>query len=126
MELLADAPRASATCSRTAWRTSSASSRPCGAWARAAARWIPRSSPGCSAAAGATTRSPRSRPREREVLGLMAEGRSNHAIAEQLVVTERAVEKHVTSIFSKLGPDAGRRRTTAACSRSCAYLEDAS
>ena len=41
-------------------------------------------------------------PREREVLGLMAEGRSNDAIAEALVVTERAVEKHVTSIFSKL------------------------
>jgi DNA-binding NarL/FixJ family response regulator len=41
--------------------------------------------------------------REREVLGLMAEGRSNAAIAEQLVVTERAVEKHVTSIFGKLG-----------------------
>jgi DNA-binding NarL/FixJ family response regulator len=41
-------------------------------------------------------------PREREVLGLMAEGRSNHAIAEELVVTERAVEKHVTGIFSKL------------------------
>jgi DNA-binding NarL/FixJ family response regulator len=41
-------------------------------------------------------------PREREVLELMAEGRTNHAIAEQLVVTERAVEKHVTSIFSKL------------------------
>jgi DNA-binding NarL/FixJ family response regulator len=40
--------------------------------------------------------------REREVLGLMAEGRSNAAIAEALVVTERAVEKHVTSIFSKL------------------------
>jgi DNA-binding NarL/FixJ family response regulator len=41
-------------------------------------------------------------PREREVLGLMAEGRSNHAIAQAMVVTERAVEKHVTSIFSKL------------------------
>ena len=41
-------------------------------------------------------------PREREVLGLMAEGRSNAAIAVELVVTERAVEKHVTSIFSKL------------------------
>jgi len=40
--------------------------------------------------------------REREVLGQMAEGRSNRAIAEQLVITERAVEKHVTSIFSKL------------------------
>jgi len=42
-------------------------------------------------------------PREREVLELMAEGRSNNAIAAQLVVTERAVEKHVTSIFGKLG-----------------------
>jgi DNA-binding NarL/FixJ family response regulator len=41
-------------------------------------------------------------PREREVLGLMAEGRSNRAVAEALVVTERAVEKHVTSIFGKL------------------------
>jgi DNA-binding NarL/FixJ family response regulator len=41
-------------------------------------------------------------PREREVLALMAEGRSNHAIANELVVTERAVEKHVTSIFNKL------------------------
>jgi DNA-binding NarL/FixJ family response regulator len=40
--------------------------------------------------------------REREVLGLMAEGRSNQGIAERLVVTERAVEKHVTSIFGKL------------------------
>src|ERR671936_1530788 len=41
-------------------------------------------------------------PREREVLELMAEGRSNQAIAERLVVTLRAVEKHVTSIFAKL------------------------
>jgi DNA-binding NarL/FixJ family response regulator len=41
-------------------------------------------------------------PREREVLGLMAEGRSNGAIATELVVSERAVEKHVTGIFSKL------------------------
>jgi DNA-binding NarL/FixJ family response regulator len=41
-------------------------------------------------------------PREREVLELMAEGKSNQAIADKLVVTLRAVEKHVTSIFSKL------------------------
>ena len=41
--------------------------------------------------------------REREVLELMAEGRSNAAVAERLVITERAVEKHVTSIFGKLG-----------------------
>ena len=41
-------------------------------------------------------------PREREALELMAQGRSNAAIAAQLVVTERAVEKHVRSIFQKL------------------------
>jgi DNA-binding NarL/FixJ family response regulator len=41
-------------------------------------------------------------PREREVLGLMAEGRSNAAIGQLLVVTERAVEKHVANIFLKL------------------------
>jgi DNA-binding NarL/FixJ family response regulator len=42
-------------------------------------------------------------PREREVLELMAQGRSNQAIAEKLVVTHGAVEKHVRSIFGKLG-----------------------
>jgi DNA-binding NarL/FixJ family response regulator len=41
-------------------------------------------------------------PREREVLGLMAEGRTNAAIARELVITSSAVEKHVSSIFSKL------------------------
>jgi DNA-binding NarL/FixJ family response regulator len=41
-------------------------------------------------------------PREREVLGLMAEGRSNTAIARQLVVSEGAVEKHVRNVFAKL------------------------
>jgi len=41
-------------------------------------------------------------PREREVLGLMAEGRSNQGIAERLYITERAVEKHATNIFLKL------------------------
>jgi DNA-binding NarL/FixJ family response regulator len=48
-------------------------------------------------------------PREREVLGLMAEGRSNSAMAGTLVISERAVEKHVTGIFSKLDlPPAGQ------------------
>jgi len=42
-------------------------------------------------------------PREREVLGLMAEGRSNAAIGQQLVITERAVAKHTASIFQRLG-----------------------
>ncbi|HUC59779.1 MAG TPA: response regulator transcription factor [Streptosporangiaceae bacterium] len=54
--------------------------------------------------------------REREVLSLMAEGRSNGAIATTLVVTERAVEKHVSNIFSKLGlapSDADHRRVLA-------------
>jgi DNA-binding NarL/FixJ family response regulator len=41
-------------------------------------------------------------PREREVLELMAEGRSNQAICDRLFITQRAVEKHVTSIFTKL------------------------
>ena len=52
-------------------------------------------------------------PREREVLELMAEGLSNAAIAQRIFVTERAVEKHVTSIFQKLrlpaAPDTHRR-----------------
>jgi DNA-binding NarL/FixJ family response regulator len=54
--------------------------------------------------------------REREVLALMAEGRSNGAIAAILVVSERAVEKHVSNIFSKLGlapSDADHRRVLA-------------
>jgi DNA-binding NarL/FixJ family response regulator len=42
-------------------------------------------------------------PREREVLGLMAEGRSNAAIAAAMFVTEKAVSKHTNNIFSKLG-----------------------
>ena len=55
-------------------------------------------------------------PREREVLGLMAEGRSNAGIAEALVVTDSAVEKHVGSIFAKLGiapAEADHRRVLA-------------
>ncbi len=46
-------------------------------------------------------------PREREVLELMAEGRSNKGIAEAMVVTPHAVEKHVTAIFTKLGVGGG-------------------
>jgi DNA-binding NarL/FixJ family response regulator len=42
-------------------------------------------------------------PRERDVLGLMAEGRTNAAIAKTLVVSDRAVEKHIANIFMKLG-----------------------
>jgi DNA-binding NarL/FixJ family response regulator len=55
-------------------------------------------------------------PREREVLALMAEGRSNAGISAALVVGEGAVEKHVTNIFGKLGlpvADADHRRVLA-------------
>ncbi len=52
-------------------------------------------------------------PRERQVLALIAEGRSNAGIAQELVVTVAAIERHVTSIFDKLGlhasPEAHRR-----------------
>ena len=48
-------------------------------------------------------------PREREVLALMAEGRSNSAIAESLVVGSGAVEKHINNIFTKLGLAPGER-----------------
>jgi DNA-binding NarL/FixJ family response regulator len=46
-------------------------------------------------------------PREREVLELMAEGRSNQGIADKLVITLRAVEKYVSTIFGKLGLPTG-------------------
>ena len=54
--------------------------------------------------------------RERDVLAAMAEGRSNAAIAATLVISERAVEKHISNIFSKLGlppSDADHRRVLA-------------
>jgi DNA-binding NarL/FixJ family response regulator len=58
-------------------------------------------------------------PRETEVLELMAQGRSNGAIAEALFLTYGAVEKHVTAIFGKLGlaPDAGDHRRVLAVLR---------
>ena len=61
-------------------------------------------------------------PREREVLGLMAEGRSNTAIARAIVVTEGAVEKHVRNIFTKLDlpPDDEQHRRVLAV---LAYLQ---
>lgn len=62
-------------------------------------------------------------PREREVLELMAQGRSNAAIAAALVVSDGAVEKHISSIFSKLGlvaNEVGHRRVLAVL----AFLHD--
>jgi len=55
-------------------------------------------------------------PREREVLGLMAEGRSNQAIARDLVISDAAVAKHIGNIFTKLdlpGIEEGHRRVLA-------------
>lgn len=62
-------------------------------------------------------------PREREVLGLMAEGLDNQTIAGRLVVSDTAVSKHIGNIFAKLGlspSDGGHRRVLAAL----AYLQD--
>jgi DNA-binding NarL/FixJ family response regulator len=62
-------------------------------------------------------------PRERDVLATMAEGQTNRAIAGAMAVTERAVERHVTAIFEKLGlsaADGGHRRVLAVL----AYLRD--
>ena len=62
-------------------------------------------------------------PRERDVLGHLAEGKSNQGIAEELVVTSAAVEKHVTNIFHKLGLETSptdHRRVLAALT----YLRD--
>jgi len=62
-------------------------------------------------------------PREHDVLALMAEGRSNGAIADQFFVSERAVEKHISNIFSKLGlppSDSDHRRVLAVL----AFLND--
>ena len=63
-------------------------------------------------------------PREHEVLALMAEGRSNSGVAAELVITESAVEKHVKSIFAKLGlpPSEGDNRRVLAV---LAFLRDA-
>jgi DNA-binding NarL/FixJ family response regulator len=62
-------------------------------------------------------------PRERDVLAAMAEGKSNRGIAAELVVTEAAVEKHVTSIFHKLdlGPTSTEHRRVRAV---LTYLQD--
>ena len=94
---------ASATCSRTGWRTSTSSSTRWTGWRRAARALDP------EVVAQLLARSRHGDPlarltaREREVLALMAEGRSNAAIAAALVVGEGAVEKHINSIFAKLG-----------------------
>ena len=103
---------ASAICSRTACSTLTTSSRRRGGSPRAARHWTRRWSPRWS---------PRPRrsaldeltPREREVLSLMAEGRTNAGIAKRLWLTEKTVETHIRTILMKLGlpasPDDHRR-----------------
>ena len=78
------ARRASATCSRTASPTATRSPTPCARSGRAARRSTRRSSRGCSTAAAPEGPLDKLSPREREVLGRMAEGQSNQAIAESL------------------------------------------
>ena len=70
--------------------------------AAAARSWTRRWSPSCSGGASGDEPMARLSAREREVLELMAEGRSNSAIAQRLFVSEKAVSKHSTSIFTKL------------------------
>ena len=93
--------RGSATCSRTACATSPSSSTPSSASRPAAPRSTRRSSPASSAGAAASLLDELT-DRERDVLTLIAEGRSNRAIAEQLFLSPRAVERHVQAIFQKL------------------------
>ena len=85
----------------------------CGASRRAGRRSTPRWFASSSRGAG---RSRQLSQREREVLELMAQGRSNAGIAAELVITESAVEKHVRSVFQKLRlpqSDAENRRVLA-------------
>ena len=106
-------PSASATCSRSASSTSRSSSTRCAGSPTASPWSTRRSSRACSAAGASASALDELTAREREVLALLAEGLSNHAIAQRLVVTDRTVEAHVKQIFQKLdlaaSPDSHRR-----------------
>ncbi len=100
----------SATCSRTGCSTTTSSRTRC-APSRAAARsWTPRWSPSCWAGAPATSRSRRLSGREREVLALMAEGRSNSAIAQRLSRLGQGGRQALHLDLRQAGPRAVRRR----------------
>ncbi len=64
-------------------------------------------------------------PRERQILGEIAQGRSNAAIADRLVLTKRAVEKHVNAIFAKLSLRAGDESVDRRVRASLLFLADA-
>ena len=96
-------PPAWAICSRTVSPTSVTSWRRWCESPRAGPRSTRRSSASCRAASAPIDSLSRAqRPRERQVLSLMAEGRSNAAIASTLVISAGVVEKHVANIFTKL------------------------
>jgi DNA-binding CsgD family transcriptional regulator len=93
---------ASPTCSRTGCSPTSSSPTRCARWRAAEQSWTPRSSRKLLARRSSLPPVTRLTDREIQVLALMAEGRSNSAIAQRLVVSEKAVSKHCTSIFAKL------------------------
>ena len=108
---------ASATCSRTVcWTSTSSSTPPSGSADGGSALDPAGGRDACWAPAAATTRSRSSPTREREVLGLMAEGLTNTGIAKRLYLSERTVEAHVRHVLLKLSiPDTedGHRRVLA-------------
>ena len=99
-------------------REATSSPARCGASPPAAPRWTRGRRP--PAGERRAARSPRSRPREREVLGLVAEGRSNQAIAERLELSRRGVQKHITASSPSSG--SRRTRTTTAASSPCSSI----
>ena len=115
-ELLAQGAAGSATCSRTASPRRCVRLGPSNGWPPAGP---PRPEVVTHCSAPAAVAPPRElSPREREVLGLMSEGRSNAAVAASLVISPRSVEKHIANIFMKLDlppSDADHRRVLAVC-----------
>ena len=104
LSLLAEGLRAAAICSRSAWRTATSSPRRSAASRTVGSVIDPTVVEGLVAANRAKpSELDALTPRELQVLGEMAQGKSNIAIASTLVLSERAIEKHTNSIFSKLG-----------------------
>ena len=114
-----DAPSGSATCSRTASRTSTSSPTRCDRVADGGSALDPQIVSQLLSAERRNGPLAELTPREREVLELVAEGRSNPSIAEHLGITLRSTEKHVTSIFAKLDlpADSGEHRRVLAVLR---------